>query len=256
MHFTALVIGDNIHDQLEKFDEELRIKTVISKDELVINEKEELNSRKEEFTRYLDNPKKFIEENHRNTNYIDFITKTIPKMLTWTYDQFYNYAIRYYEEQNINSDGSVNGYYNPNSKWDWYEIGGRWQGMLLLKPGAKSGTTGTRSGFPPKKSKKYDSAFVEDIDFKRMEKENIKRLEKENEELKKNGQREGIITPQYYKFYTYAIVKDKEWIEKDDSYVSNSKLEEARINEWIKKTEEIINSLSKGTRLTIVDCHI
>jgi hypothetical protein len=36
-------------------------------------------------------------------------------------------------------DGEMRyGYYtNPNSKWDWYQIGGRWAGMLRLREGAK-----------------------------------------------------------------------------------------------------------------------
>lgn len=28
--------------------------------------------------------------------------------------------------------------YNPHSKWDWYEVGGRWAGYLRVKPGAES----------------------------------------------------------------------------------------------------------------------
>jgi len=33
---------------------------------------------------------------------------------------------------------------NPNKKWDWYQVGGRWTGFLKLKPGAtgKSGRPG------------------------------------------------------------------------------------------------------------------
>lgn len=32
---------------------------------------------------------------------------------------------------------------NPNKKWDWYQVGGRWSGLLKLKPGAQ-GLTGER----------------------------------------------------------------------------------------------------------------
>jgi len=31
---------------------------------------------------------------------------------------------------------------NPNKKWDWYSVGGRWTGFFTLKPGA-SGSTGS-----------------------------------------------------------------------------------------------------------------
>ena len=36
----------------------------------------------------------------------------------------------------INKNGDLISTYNPNSKWDWYDIGGRWKGKLLLKNGA------------------------------------------------------------------------------------------------------------------------
>ena len=31
---------------------------------------------------------------------------------------------------------------NPNAQWDWYLLGGRWTGLIQLKPEAKSGKTG------------------------------------------------------------------------------------------------------------------
>lgn len=57
------------------------------------------------------------------------------------------------------------GYYsNPNAKWDWYSLGGRWTGRLKLKKGAK-GLIG-RSGLmtEPAPPGTADSATVKDID--------------------------------------------------------------------------------------------
>ena len=36
----------------------------------------------------------------------------------------------------LNEDGDLLSTYNPDSKWDWYSIGGRWEGELRLKNGA------------------------------------------------------------------------------------------------------------------------
>ena len=41
------------------------------------------------------------------------------------------------------------GWHNPNARWDWWVIGGRWRGLLLLRPGKKRlyravGTLATR----------------------------------------------------------------------------------------------------------------
>lgn len=62
---------------------------------------------------------------------------------------------------------------NPNKKWDWWQIGGRWSGFFTLKPGAegvrgKEGAMGSHrnagEGFA-------DQARKGDIDFERMRRE-------------------------------------------------------------------------------------
>lgn len=57
---------------------------------------------------------------------------------------------------------------NPNKQWDWYQVGGRWSGMLKLKPGAV-GKVGQVSwaGRPPE-SGYVDQATIGDIDFAGM----------------------------------------------------------------------------------------
>lgn len=54
---------------------------------------------------------------------------------------------------------------NPNRKWDWYSVGGRWAGFFKLKAGA-TGSVG-RPGLmcAPAPEGRYDSARVGDIDF-------------------------------------------------------------------------------------------
>lgn len=36
--------------------------------------------------------------------------------------------------------------YNPDSKWDWYEVGGRWAGHLKLKGGVNGGVNQAKAG--------------------------------------------------------------------------------------------------------------
>lgn len=66
--------------------------------------------------------------------------------------QKYGYAL-------LNKDGSVAKVIqrtNPNKRWDWWSIGGRWSGLLIL-------TDGTHN----------DSAQVRTIDFKAMQQERV-----------------------------------------------------------------------------------
>lgn len=59
---------------------------------------------------------------------------------------------------------------NPNKKWDWWVIGGRWSGYFRLRPGA-AGMAGTKSWTnrgKPSKPGYCDSARIGDIDFDGM----------------------------------------------------------------------------------------
>lgn len=59
---------------------------------------------------------------------------------------------------------------NPNSKWDWWTIGGRWKGFLKLKLGATgvSGEEGVMGSHFAKGADRADQARKGDIDFDGM----------------------------------------------------------------------------------------
>lgn len=63
-------------------------------------------------------------------------------------------------------DGIWRGFssYNPDSKWDWYVLGGRWSGAFIrLKEGATSGVKGKPGVFENETG--WDAALKGDIDF-------------------------------------------------------------------------------------------
>lgn len=59
---------------------------------------------------------------------------------------------------------------NPNRKWDWYQVGGRWSGFLKLKPGAKGslGRKGLMGSCANEGNGYADQAKKCDIDFDGM----------------------------------------------------------------------------------------
>lgn len=71
--------------------------------------------------------------------------------------------------------------YNPDSKWDWYQIGGRWSGFFRLKEGT-TGSLGDGSWANEDKdipANYVDQARKGDIDFKGMIEDTVKeRLER------------------------------------------------------------------------------
>jgi len=50
------------------------------------------------------------------------------------YATFEDFCKEYYGQDERDPETKRYGYYtNPNAKWDWYEVGGRWAGMLRVK---------------------------------------------------------------------------------------------------------------------------
>lgn len=88
------------------------------------------------------------------------------------YDSFEEYLEQYHGYRKDERTGAYGRWYNPNSKWDWYELGGRWTGYFKLKPGRK-GQVGSPSLMSNRKCKPgyADSALKGDIDIEAMEDE-------------------------------------------------------------------------------------
>ena len=163
-------------------------------------------------------------------------------------------AIKNYYGGGLDRDG-LYWMYNPEAKWDWWVIGGRWNNWLVTKNGDKC-----------------NSCKIKDLDFEKMRQSDMEdRARYYDSEIKRAKEtggepffwgynevptREEYIndTPKYVS--PFAVLHDEEWIEKgsmgwfgmsDDNYTDE---------EWGKKFQEFIESLDPETEVTIVDCHI
>jgi hypothetical protein len=175
---------------------------------------------------------------------------------------------------------------NPNAKWDWYQVGGRWSGLLKLKATAATGSYGTRSWTNKEEiipENRVDSAKIKDIDFSVDGKEYKKlirfwelkvdgdapRNEKEKELLKWDIYKREYYVDKYASkeeyariessFATYAVITpDGKWHEKGKmgwfGFGSESDEEDKH---WNKSFKEIfIDTADPEWTLSIVDCHI
>ncbi len=183
----------------------------------------------------------------------------------------------------IEENGKFGYYHNPNSKWDWYLIGGRFAGSFILKPG-KTGIQGRDrkkefaeitgkkvDDLPPNK---VDQALKGDIDFDRTNNNPklIKELEKEwNETV---VQKKGFYKPEYFlkkygtkknyikveqQFSTWAILtEDGKWIEQGNmGWFGQSDAKPSKQVEFKNNFYKLfIEDLPDDTLLTVVDCHI
>ena len=72
---------------------------------------------------------------------------------------------------------------NPNAKWDWYQLGGRWTGYFQLKPGAVGETGKPGIMTDPAAEGHADAARKSDIDFDAMRAEARERAAKRYDEF-------------------------------------------------------------------------
>lgn len=205
-HFVTMVIGDDPEKQLAPYNENMQV------DEYCNGELSE-----DDKQRMLD----YYNEN-RTTPYKDF-------------DECYAENGKAWDGNSCrkNEDGVWCEYstYNPQSKWDWYVLGGRWSGAILkLKEGATSGIVGEKAWCAPTQG--YDAALKKDIDFEAMYQED------EN-------------------WAPYAVVKDSKWLGRGNmgwwGISTNDAPEE---EEWAAKVRELIESLPDNTLISFYDCHI
>lgn len=206
MHFAILIVGDNPEEALKPFSEHLEVEYTISKQEHIAKIREEI-------------------EEYKNSEH--YYKKYLQDKEAYTDEQCYEDAMGWYDPEHINEDGSTNETYNPNSKWDWYKLGGRYVGSLTLNDNHTSGKHGSKSLLDDRSTNdnKFDSATVEDIDWNHEDMNDI---------------------------LMYGILFNGIWTDRDSdkSYRDD--------NIWSDKFNSIIDEIKKdkNNTISIYDCHI
>jgi hypothetical protein len=249
---------------LAPFNENLEVLPYVSftKEELLKYAKNNIQKYKETYyDKFLEDPEGY-KEKCTNPKHIEYLEKEFPKRLVWTDEQILEYEYSKYNEEEIGFDGEIYSTYNPNSKWDWYAIGGRWSGYITTKQG-----------------KQVDYCYVKDIDLTPNKEEyqaakRIWELVVEEQPLKENETKPfNFYSKEYfldlYKtkenyatlqscFSTYALLVDGEWIEpgKMGWFAMSSETAESK-EKYINRFNEILNDPKyRNYVFVVVDCHI
>jgi len=131
---------------------------------------------------------------------------------------------------------------NPNAKWDWYSIGGRWMGYFKLKDGVKPilgqpGVGGNKADFGH-----GDQARAKDIDFLGMKINAMKEAREKYEKLEKYFG--GTIPKLDFSWKELLDMENLSIEEKREKYHSQSAM---------KRLEEIKNKNKKDKELIWID---
>jgi len=177
------------------------------------------------------------------------LLKPLPELLKRTDEQVYQDAISNYEPDMIAPEGGILTRNNPNSKWDWYVVGGRWTGKLILKNGCE-GKRGT-SRLQDTMSQNYDSALMTDVDFEKMKQEQLLSLQPYESVVE--------YTEILSLFHTCAVITpDGKWHAQEKS-LCHTTLDEMTADErdWrINYYKHFIQpAIENEWHITIVDCH-
>jgi hypothetical protein len=278
-HYTVLVIGEDIEEQLAPFDENIQV----PKYKQGIVSEEDKKSFIECYTIYDEKRTwgvKSKEEAEKNSKLsFDKLYKKFGKDWnenTWEKD-----------ENGIWTEYST---YNPISKWDWYTVGGRWAGTFKIKKNFQklyNEEPNFSWGWSEEdkkeilKEKKTDSALKGHIDWTISEKdkkhskrfwevyvEGDKPKNKEEEKYNESFYKKEYFIERYgtkktyinqtTDFSTYAVLKDGMWYEAGEMgwFGCSSASPEKQKKFHESYYDNFIKDLSDDTRLTIVDCHI
>lgn len=185
-HFTVLVIGDNADSQLAPFDENMEVEEYlegeVDVDEMerflqYYKEKHDADGTFEEVYKKWGND--WNGSRWRREEQIRQVNWKCPSCGEVNHWNSVICGQRFRKRKGCGGLIPPNQYtvwneysrYNPDSKWDWYQLGGRWTGYFLLKAGAKGelGESGVFENTAPINT--ADSARKGDIDFEEMRKQ-------------------------------------------------------------------------------------
>jgi hypothetical protein len=279
-HFCVLVLGNDVDELLAPYDENITVAPRVTGEV----PKEDKDSFVEVYKVY--NPKrtygctsKLQEEENKNLSFDELYSK---------YGKSWN-SNSWVKQNDVWVEIST---YNPNSKWDWYQIGGRYAGILLLKEGIEKKENPNFSWGWDEKDKEdvlnksyVDSALISEIDWGKLhlnQEEYNKAInfwemkvegkepitEEDKEELKYDYYKTEYYVDKYKtketyakamsSFTTWAILDRSGWKEKGGMgwFGMSSESNDEGLEWELNMYDKFIKDLPLDTRLTIVDCHI
>lgn len=142
-HFCVYVFHDkntSIYDLLAPYDENLVVEPYVeyTKEEAIAKVRKEIEDYKNgAYAEYLKNPEEYEKKYGFNKSHIEYMKNKFPKKINWTDEQCYDDIKEDYDSDMIDKDGNLISKYNQKSKYDWYEIGGRWDGVIPMKTNMK-----------------------------------------------------------------------------------------------------------------------
>lgn len=161
---------------------------------------------------------------------------------------------------------------NDDSKWDWWMIGGRWLGELIVKPGINDFIVGEPGVFGnDDQSRGVDGAQIGDLDLRAMldrERDNRATHWDQAYSQQQKGAKPhpwtvdtSTVTKSEYveqatPFTPFAYLLDGEWFEKGQMGWFAIVSDERTQADWDRQFAEVVEQQPRDHWITVLDCHI
>lgn len=185
-----------------------------------------------------------------------------------------------YDEEDEDSDtqyADENGIYrmttyNPDSKWDWYSVGGRWQGYFTTKGAGLLGEPGV-FGSGQINPNEVDVLRVEDIDWDAMKRSSIEQSMRYYDEAGadqllswEDGVKKSDVTREEWQERkerkwapaTHSICDPVQgWLQREKmGWFGMGYDQTMTYDQWTVAWKQYIEGLDPKTVVAVVDCHI
>lgn len=285
-HFTVMTIlrkGSNktLEDILAPYDENLEVAPYVrrTKAELIQEMRERAANIVSDLA-ILASVKDEREYRDRDTHYgYSYVRSDVAKAIAALVDapdEKLFEAVKGECGESLNENGDYISTYNPNSKWDWYAIGGRWGGELILKNGHRDDEAEARfidwdaMETPSKEAKEHQEAFWDAYVLGKLP-EDVPPEEATDYIREEFGFT--IYRPEYFLetygtkenyvrrmaiWSTYAVVDDKGWHAPGEMgwFGCSSETAESKADWEENFRARFIDTLDPEDTVVIVDCHI
>lgn len=284
-HFSLAVITkeDNyglVMDMMNPFDENRIMKPYVSytKEGAIADEKDNLQKRIKNVSEGLEKLRAKEEKDDNLIERIESLEKQLAsdqeKLKTYIDEDYYEEKRQWWEDDMVAENGDLLSTYNPDSKYDYYVVGGRWENNLKIKEDRLSEYPDNHMGY-------VDSAKVSDVDFFYVDPVSAVNSGKfwdikvEGAPLKE-GEKEpfSLYNKDYYleryktrdnfiktvnSFRTYAILTpDSKWHE--PGQMGYFGMNDASVEDEVSFDKNYFNILDlekyKDCYITVIDCHI
>lgn len=210
-HFIGLCFGESWESNLEMYDEGLEVERYIkyTKDEAI-------DKVKQDRALHYASAVKALDDSELSKRSLQYYQDVVDRGIFISYEDAWEVAKDW--GYDIDEAENLVTTYNPNSKWDWYSMGGRWDNYIYLKEKDDAGN-----------AIQVNQAYFDEIDWEYM-------IEHK--------------TPFCF------VDLDGEWNERGEmgwwACVNNEKPE----SDWNQMFREYIQSIDENCLVTAVDFHI